>query len=107
MKLALIPCIRICDAVLQMVLQNNLCRTVQGGAYRSQLHQYIRTVPAALNHALYRLQMPDCPGKAVYNGLGLGMTVAVLVAMFMYMLMLMLVLMAHIVCLMHTLASGK
>ena len=53
------------DAVLDMVLQNDLSDIIDGRAHGGDLDQNLRTVASILHHLLDRLQMADGAGKAV------------------------------------------
>ena len=52
------------DAVLQVILQDDLCRAAKRRTDGCQLDEDFRAVPAVLNHALDRLQMADRTGQA-------------------------------------------
>ena len=65
------------DAVLDVILEDDLRRAVERRAYRRKLHQHLGTVAPVLHHALDGLQMPDSAGQAVDHRLGLGVVVVV------------------------------
>ena len=50
---------RVDDAVLDVVLQNDLADVVDGGTDRRNLNQDLRAVAPVLDHLLDRFQMPD------------------------------------------------
>ena len=50
---------RVDDAVLDMILQNDLADVVDGRADRRNLNQDLRAVAPVLDHLLDRFQMPD------------------------------------------------
>ena len=50
---------RVDDAVLDMILQNDLADVVDGRADRRNLTQDLRAVAPVLDHLLDRFQMPD------------------------------------------------
>ena len=71
---------RVHDAVVDMVLQNNIAGAVDGGTDRGQLDQNFGAVPALLDHGLDRSEMTDGPGEtvdyrlSVFVGVGMIMT---------------------------------
>ena len=58
-RLFVVPFDRIDDAVLDMVLQNDLADVVDGRADRRNLNQDLRAVAPVFDHLLDRFQMPD------------------------------------------------
>ena len=58
-RLFVVPFDRVDDAVLDMILQNDLADVVDGGTDRRNLNQDLRAVAPVLDHLLDRFQMPD------------------------------------------------
>ena len=65
------------DAVLDMVLQNDLADVVDGRAHGGDLDQDLRAVASVLHHLLDRLQMADGAGKPVEHRLRVRVNMAV------------------------------
>lgn len=95
------------DAVLQMVLQDDLAGIVNSGAHSCNLYENFAAVPAFFYHPAHGLQMADGAGKAIQHGLGIlmGMMMAVVmvlmgmldaVGMHIFMIVLM-----HVVFIVH------
>lgn len=72
------------NAVLQMILKNDLAGIVDRGAHRGDLNQHLGAVASFLYHALDRLQMPDCARKAIDDRFGVFVGVRVPVRMRMW-----------------------
>ena len=66
--------------MLQVILQDDLCRAAKRRTDGCQLDEDFRAVPAVLNHALDRLQMADRTGQAVEHCLCLGVRMRVRMA---------------------------
>ena len=58
-RLFVVPFDRVDDAVLDVVLQNDLADVVDGRADRRNLNQDLRAVAPVLDHLFDRFQMPD------------------------------------------------
>ena len=58
-RLFVVPFDRVDDAVLDVVLQNDLADVVDGRADRRNLNQDLRAVAPVFDHLLDRFQMPD------------------------------------------------
>ena len=65
------------DTVLDMVLEDDLRRTVQRRAHRRKLHQHLGTVAPVLHHVLDGFQMSDGTGQSVDHRFGLLVIVVV------------------------------
>ena len=57
--LLVVPFDRVDDAVLDMILQNDLADVVDGGTDRRNLNQDLRAVAPVFDHLFDRFQMPD------------------------------------------------
>ena len=58
-RLFVVPFDRVDDAVLDVVLQNDLADVVDGRADRRNLNQDLRAVAPVFDHLFDRFQMPD------------------------------------------------
>ena len=68
------------DAVLDVVLQDDLADVVDGGADSGDLDEDLAAITAVLDHPAHGFQMPDGAGQAVQDGLRVLMDVAVCAA---------------------------
>jgi hypothetical protein len=78
------------DAVIDMVLQDDLGSIAQSRADSGKLNQNISAVPAILHHALDRFEMPQRSAESIQNRLRIRMGVRMRMLMFMCMHMEML-----------------
>ena len=79
-RLFVVPFDRVDDAVLDVVLQNDLADVVDGGADSGDLDEDLAAITAVLDHPAHGFQMPDGAGEAVEDGLRVFMDVAVCAA---------------------------
>ena len=68
------------DAVLDMILQDDLADVVDGGADGGDLDENLAAITAALDHPAHGFQMPDGAGQAVQDGLRVLMDMSVFAA---------------------------
>ena len=76
-RLFVVPFDRVDDAVLDVVLQNDLADVVDGRADRRNLNQDLRAVAPVLDHLLDRFQMPDGARQPVDHRLRVRVDVSV------------------------------
>ena len=76
-RLFVVPFDRVDDAVLDVVLQNDLADVVDGRADRRNLNQDLRAVAPVFDHLLDRFQMPDGARQPVDHRLCVRVDVSV------------------------------
>ena len=76
-RLFVVPFDRVDDAVLDVVLQNDLADVVDGRADRRNLNQDLRAVAPVFDHLFDRFQMPDGARQPVDHRLRVRMDVSV------------------------------